>query len=159
MITFATCKPSRASKAFTLLELTVVMAVLGLIAVAATTMLGSKPVVDSLKAKQEAQLLAGALRTARTTAIANGAAVRIGSIQGMRGVVGYRLTFDSMPNVLLQPDYHFPEPLECRWSAPNLVFFSTGMTDQSLAIEIGTPATLWQVEVLSASGQVTYEKR
>lgn len=141
--------------AFTLLELTVVMAVLGLVAVAASSMLGSKDIVDSLQARQQAQVLATALRSARTTAIAAGASVRVQAIFDRRNVVGFRTVWDASPSQVLQAEHIFPDALQIRWSDAAIVFAPTGMSVRPLTATITGSQSSWTLDVPSGSGQVS----
>ncbi len=146
-------------RAFTLLELTVVMAVFGFVAIVGSTLLNSQGVVGGLQAREDAQIIATACRMARNTAIANGTNVRIDTIQSGRRTLGFQLTTDTSPVSKLQPDYYFADSLDVQWSAPSVVFFPTGMTDRSLSIAVTSETSAWILDVRSASGQVTLSKK
>ncbi len=146
-------------RAFTLLELAVVMAVLGVVAVAASSMLGSRSVVASLQAREDAQILASALRTARNSAIANGSNVRVTAIQSGGQTLGFQTTTDSSPALKLQPDHYFADSLKVSWSTGGIVFLPAGMTDRSLSVSVSSASVTWILDVRSASGQVTVGKK
>jgi prepilin-type N-terminal cleavage/methylation domain-containing protein len=145
--------------AFTLLELTVVMAVLGVVAIAATSMLGSRNIVGSLAARQQAELLASTLRTARTSAIAGQQPITVALHRDAQLGLGYRTALASDPNILLQPIHYFPEGLVVGWSSPAIIFQPYGMSDRSLSVTITGSAATWNLDVRSASGQVTFHKQ
>lgn len=138
--------------AFTLMELMVVMSVLGVIAVAASSMLGSASVVSSLAAKQESQHMVAAMRAARATAIANGSKVLVQCVAEGRDIVGFQL-IDGATGVL-QPVHRFGEHVQSQWSDKEIVFLPTGMADKSLKISFEAESSAWVATVLSASGQV-----
>ncbi len=138
---------------YTLMELTVVMALLGLIAVAATSMLGSSRVTSSLLAQQEARHLQSALRTARATAISNSTGVQLQAVVQGSSVRGFRTT--SSVGQILQPEHSFPEQLQVRWSAPAVVFDPTGMSSVALQAEIESESALWELVLFPGSGQTT----
>jgi len=147
----------RRRPAFSLLELAVVMAVLGVIAVAATSMRGSTQVVASLEARQEAQHLAAAFRTARATAIARTTNVHIQAVRSGRTIAGFQTLVNGTQ--VIQPEHRFGNSTQVSWSSPEIVFLPTGMTDRSLTISIVGQRATWQVQVLSASGQVSVVRR
>jgi prepilin-type N-terminal cleavage/methylation domain-containing protein len=149
----------RSRSAFTLLELTVVMAVLGVVAVAASSMLGSHTIVGTLAARQQAELLASTLRTARSSAIAGQQPVSVAVHRDARLGIGYRTALASDPNGLLQPVHYLPEGVIVEWSSPEIVFQPYGMSDRSLSVSITGSASIWVLDVRSASGQVTLIKK
>ncbi len=143
------CRPTvELRRAFTLLELTVVMAVLGGIAVAAATMMNGRQVVSTVTSKQTAELLVATLRMARTTAILHGAPVQVVSDD-----TGFCI-YDSAGQLLYPKHLYAPE-LQVSWSSSNLAFQPTGMTDHSLQISLVNDVKQWRIDVLSASGQVS----
>lgn len=136
------------TKAFTLMELIVVMSLMGLIAVVSTSMLVGPNVIQAMAAREEAELFKTTLRLARTTAIANGSEVRVTTLsQG-----GYRITDAS--GGLLHPKHLFAPKSVSKWSDNSLVFLPSGMSDRSLSVIFVTDRRSWQVDVLSGSGQV-----
>lgn len=137
--------------AFTLLELAVVMAVLSVVAVAATSMLGSRESVSSLQSRQEAELLASAIRTAHTVAIAEGTNVRLQAIPNGRQIVGFRLVADGIG--VIQADHAFPSEVSCTWSANELTFGPTGTSTQLLQVGISGARATWTATQTSATGQ------
>lgn len=138
---------------FTLLELTVVLAVLGVVGIVATSMLHGSRVIQSLEARQEAQHLGAALRSARAGAIAEATPVRLQVLREGRSVVGFQTLADRTG--VLQPQHRFGPRQDVEWSSPEIVFMPTGMSDRSLTVTITGENSTWVVEVLSASGQVS----
>jgi prepilin-type N-terminal cleavage/methylation domain-containing protein len=146
----------RTRLAFTLIEITVVLAVLGAIAVAATSMLAGARVTQSLQARNEADVLANAFRMARATAITNNVTVRVEAIVN-RQVVGFRV---SEPyGQLAMPETIYPTPIICLWSAGFVDFLPTGTTDKSLQVSFAGDNSDWVLDLLSGSGQVTMSQR
>jgi Tfp pilus assembly protein FimT len=134
------------------MELMVVMSLIGLIAVVSTSMLIGPNVVQSLAAREEAELFKTTLRLARTTAITNGSEVRIESLnQG-----GYRVT--DANGSLLQPEHRFAANSRVRWSDNSIAFQPSGMSDHSLSVVFMAAVRTWQVDVLSGSGQVLMQE-
>ena len=142
-------------RGFTLLELTVVMAVLGAIALAATSMLGGRRVVGAIEARQEAQKLAETLRVARNLAITTGDTIAVTSVRSGRLVTGYRVLPASGVVELVQPETRTSPRVQMRWSTPTVSFQPTGATDRPLQVRLAGEATTWTVDLLAASGQVT----
>ncbi len=130
------------------MELVVVMSLLGLIAVVSTSMLVGPNVIQSMAAREEAELLKTTFRLARTTAITNGSEIRCTALsQG-----GYRVT--DARGELLQPEHVFASESVSKWSDDSLVFLPSGMSDRSLSVVFVDATRSWQVDVLSGSGQV-----
>ncbi len=152
------CLPARQS-GFTLIELAVVMAVLGAIAIAATSMFGSSGAVESLRAREEAHVFSQALRTARSTAIASGANMRIEAIFDDGRIAGFRTISEASPKELAQPDHYFAGSLKTDWSTKEITFFPSGMADNSLEVVLASELSTWILEMRSASGQVTVFKK
>lgn len=145
-------------RAFTLIELAVVMAVLGVVALAASSMLGARTVVGALNARQEAEVLSATLRTARATAIASQMPIRVAAFRDSLGT-GYTITPENNSALLLQPIQYLPPALDVTWSAASVVFYPTGMCDNSLSVTLSHEVTQWVLDVRSASGQVTLTKK
>lgn len=146
----------RPKKAFTLIELTVVLAVLGAIAVAATSMLGGARVTQSLQARNEADVLANTFRMARATAITNNTPVRVEAIVN-RQVIGFRVV-DTLGH-LAMPETLYTNPIACTWSDNFVDFLPTGMTDKSLQVSFVGDSSDWNIDLLSGSGQVVMTQR
>jgi type II secretion system protein H len=138
----------RPAAGFTLMELVVVIALLGVLAVAATPMLNGRRVVSTLDGKQTAELLVSNLRMARTTAIMNGAPVYLITDREGFGV----LDANGQP---LQPRHLYAPDLQVTWSVSTIAFQPTGMSDLSLQVRIANAIRQWSINVLSASGQVS----
>jgi len=149
----------RSRSAFTLLELTVVMAVLGVVAVAASSMLSSHTIAGTLAARQQAELLASTLRLARSSAIAGQQPVSVAVHRDARLGIGYRTALASDPNLLLQPIHYLPEGVTVEWSSPAIVFQPYGMSDRSLSVSIRGSRSTWILDVHSAAGQVFLSKK
>ena len=143
----------RCRAAFTLLELAVVMAVLSVVAVAATSMLGSRESVSSLQSRQEAELLASAIRTARTVAIAEGTNVRLQALPRGAQIVGFRLVADA--SGLVQADHTFPTEISTTWSANELLFTPMGTSTQLLQVDVSGSRATWTATQTSATGQTS----
>lgn len=143
----------RSRAAFTLLELAVVMAVLSVVAVAATSMLGGRESVSSLQARQEAELLASAIRTAHTVAIAEGTNVRLQAIPSGRQIVGFRLVADGLGPI--QADHDFPNEVSTTWSANELLFTPTGTSNQLLQVGVSGSRATWTAAQTSVTGQTS----
>ena len=146
---------SRRTLGFTLMELTVVMAVLGAIALAATSMLGGRRVVGAIEARQEAQKLAATFRVARNMAVTTGDTIEVAAVRSGRVVTGYRVIPVSRVTELAQPLTRTSPRVQVRWSAPAVRFQPTGTTDRPLQVRLAGEATTWTVDLLAASGQVT----
>lgn len=144
---------------FTLLELTVVMAVLGVVALAASSMLSSSRVLTGLNARQAAEELSASLRTARATAISSQQPISVWLAVDPQLGTGYHLTLASDPNVVLQPVRYFPPQVVVQWSSPAITFQPTGMSDRSLTATVVSPGSSWLLDIRSASGQVTLTKQ
>ncbi len=148
----------RSEQGFTLIELAVVLAVLGVVAVAATSMKSGARVVASIKSEQEARLLSQAFRTARITAIATSQPVRLRVIRDQREFIGFQTLSDVGRQDPLQPDHFFAGSLSVRWSESDVVFYSTGMTDRSATVSIQGEDSSWRVDLVQASGQAIVTK-
>ena len=133
---------------FTLMELMVVMALLGLIAVVSSSLLYGPKVIDSMSARQSAELFKTSLRLARTTAVAYGHSIRFVSLKDG----GYAMLDGN--GDLLQPEQRFAPGQAVEWSESSVEFFPSGMTDHSLSVLFSSGDRAWQVDVLSGSGQV-----
>lgn len=148
--------PWATHRAYTLLELTVVLALLGVVAIAASSLTNSSRIVGTVHGAEEARHLVAALRDARTQAVMRTTQVRLRAIHQGADVIGFATESDSSGT--LQPDYYFPERLQIRWNASEIVFSPTGMSDVSLAVEIESEDSEWTVTVFSASGQTTMQR-
>ena len=146
------CRTKRS--AFTLVELAVVMAVIGGIAVVAVSMTGNRQVLDSLAARQQAAEVASTLRFARTAAVANNSDVQIEAMRSGRRISGLRVITGATPIELVGPLQEFPETLDVQWSVNQITFHPSGMADRSLQIEFSDAKATWRVQVLAGSGQV-----
>ncbi len=125
------------------------MSLLGLIAVVSASTFIGPGVVGSMHARQEAEYLKTILRLARTTAVLNGNVVNL----NVSGQGGYAVSDAS--GELLQPEHHFAPGTTVQWSDTSLVFLPSGMTDRSFSVLFESDSRGWQVEVLSATGQVS----
>ena len=140
---------------FTLIELTVVMAVLGVIAVAATSVFSGRRVIASVSAKQEAELLATTLRMARLQAVASGVPQRLMVQMNGRSAIGYHTASAD----LVAASRLFPNAMESRWSSQVVDFLPDGTANPSLTVALSAEAgNEWTVELFSASGQVLITK-
>ncbi len=150
----ASIQPPNRRSAFTLIELMSVLVVLGVMAAAIGSMRMSPKLGERQRVKQEAQYVIAALRSARTTAIANGVRVRIdwhqnGSLSGF-------VTNVEGADKEHQPQVHeFPPGMKSEWSSRSVTFTPDGSTDTSLSIVLTRPEATSVIELLSASGQVT----
>lgn len=144
--------------AFSLIELICVLVVLGVMAAAIGSMRMSPKLLERQRVKQEAEYVSAALRSARTTAIANGLPVQVvwyqdGQQSGIATSVG-GADKDHQP-----PQHEFPLGMKTEWSSRSVTFAPDGSTDTSLSIVIARPEATSVVELLSASGQVTVKTK
>ncbi|MEZ6136911.1 MAG: GspH/FimT family pseudopilin [Pirellulaceae bacterium] len=144
------------NSAFTLVELVVVLALLGVVAVASTSMLGGARVVGSVRAGQESQVLMQTLRMARATAISSFVSVQVETIVEGRTVVGYRVLDPT--GQLVGREYRFEPSVATNWSTSAVTFMPTGATNTSLTVSFRGDSADWVVDLLSASGQVSARK-
>ena len=139
---------SRQADGFTLIELVVVIALLGVVAAVASPMLNSRRVVSTVDSGQTAELLVSTLRMARTTAILNGSPVYVIADSTGFGV------WDATGQVL-QPKHWYAPGVQAAWTSSTVAFQPTGMSNVSLQVRFTNAIREWRVEVLSGSGQVS----
>lgn len=137
--------------AFTLVELLVVMAVAGAIAVAASCMLGGRNVTTALAAREEAQHFVTAVRMARTNAISTGQPMVIRSVVERKGIVGFQV--NGRGYELVNPVHRFSDSLDVAWSAQEVTLLPSGMAIPSLNVTFKSSRSKWQVVVVGATGQ------
>ncbi len=150
----ASHQPSADRRAFTLIELICVLVVLGVMGAAIGSMRMNPNLLQRQRVKQEAEYVSAALRSARTTAIANGARVRVDSYQN-RALAGFATTVEGADKDHQPPTHDFPPGLKSEWSSRSVTFGPDGSTDTSLSIVLACPDATSVLQLLSASGQVT----
>ncbi len=145
----------RTRPAFTLLELVVVLAVLGVMAAAVGSLRPAPQLAQRLSVKQETQFMLCALRAARATAIATAQPVELNLSQGKESTT-LSTRVAAYPSDRQPPAHSFPSFLKAAWSTSRVAFQPDGSSDQSLVIVLAGPdGPSYVLEVLSASGQVT----
>ncbi len=140
--------------AFTLIELICVLVVLGVMGAAIGSMRMSPKLLERQRVKQEVEYVSGALRSARTTAIANGAHVRLDSYQD-GALTGFVTTVEGAAKDHQPPKHDFPPGLKTEWSSRSVTFGPDGSADTSLSIVLARPDATSVIQLFSASGQVT----
>lgn len=140
--------------AFTLIELICVLVVLGVMAAAIGSMRMSPKLLERQRVKQEAEYVSAALRSARTTAIATGARVRLDWYQN-GDLAGFATRVEGADKDHQPPQHDFPSGMKSEWSSRSVTFGPDGSTDTSLSIVLARPDATSVIELLSASGQVT----
>lgn len=140
---------ARPLRAFSLLELMLALAVMGMIAAVGVSFAGGHTGLANTTAKLEAYELSRTLRMARSHAISHVTTVGVQSIRRGRRIEAYQVAIPS----LVDGVHEFDEKVSVTWSVPNVSVFPNGALDQSLEALITGDDSVWQVLVPSGTGQ------
>jgi Tfp pilus assembly protein FimT len=138
------------------------LAVVVVLAMAAvgSQMLAPSRAARSMEASGESRKLIAALRSARSTAIARQTPVRVRLLGTAQQVTGYVIEQQvGSVYTAVAPNENFDTLASATTNQLNVQFAPTGTANNSLRLVLSNGRQTHTIQVLSATGQVTYVRR